>query len=50
MTWEISLHPEVESWFLAVCADDPESGDLIEMALDISPQRVQPPEGPWWTE
>ncbi|WP_308248207.1 type II toxin-antitoxin system RelE/ParE family toxin [Nocardia nova] len=24
----------MESWFLAVCADDPESGDLIEMALD----------------
>lgn len=34
MTWEISLHSEVESWFLAVCADDPESGNLIELALD----------------
>ena len=34
VAWQISLHPEVESWFLAVCADDPESGDLIELALD----------------
>ncbi|WP_327114343.1 type II toxin-antitoxin system RelE/ParE family toxin [Nocardia sp. NBC_01730] len=33
MTWEISLHPEVESWYLAICAGDPETGDLIEDAL-----------------
>lgn len=34
VTWEISLHVEVESWYLAICADDPETGDLIEDALD----------------
>ncbi|MET8877917.1 type II toxin-antitoxin system RelE/ParE family toxin [Nocardia sp. NPDC004604] len=34
MSWEISLHPEVESWYLAICVSDPETGDLIEDALD----------------
>ncbi|MFD6389242.1 type II toxin-antitoxin system RelE/ParE family toxin [Nocardia sp. NPDC055029] len=34
MTWEIVLHPEVESWFLAICDGDPETGDLIERAID----------------
>ncbi|WP_330253671.1 type II toxin-antitoxin system RelE/ParE family toxin [Nocardia sp. NBC_00565] len=34
MTWEISLHPEVESWYLVTCSSDPETGDLIEDALD----------------
>lgn len=34
MTWEISLHPEVEAWYLATCANEPETGDLIEAAID----------------
>ncbi|GAD83565.1 hypothetical protein NCAST_20_01330 [Nocardia asteroides NBRC 15531] len=34
VTWEIVLHPEVESWFLAICGTDPETGDLIERAID----------------
>jgi len=34
VTWEISLHPEVEAWYLATCANEPETGDLIEPAID----------------
>ncbi|MBF6161011.1 type II toxin-antitoxin system RelE/ParE family toxin [Nocardia cyriacigeorgica] len=34
MNWEVVLHSEVESWYLAVCVSDPETGDLIEDALD----------------
>lgn len=34
MSWEISLHPEVESWFLRTCAEDAESADLIKDAID----------------
>ncbi|WP_067179555.1 type II toxin-antitoxin system RelE/ParE family toxin [Microtetraspora niveoalba] len=34
MSWEISLHPEVEEWYLAICVDDPETGDLIADAID----------------
>ncbi|MGH3433409.1 MAG: type II toxin-antitoxin system RelE/ParE family toxin [Thermocrispum sp.] len=34
MSWEISLHPEVESWFLAICASDPATADLIQDAID----------------
>lgn len=33
-SWEISLHPEVESWYLAICADDPATADLIQEAID----------------
>jgi hypothetical protein len=32
--WEVSLHPEVEAWYLAVCKSDPETADLIEDAID----------------
>jgi hypothetical protein len=34
MAWEISLHPEVEVWYLALCKSDPETADLIEDAID----------------
>jgi hypothetical protein len=34
VTWEISLHPEVEAWYLDLCVSDPASGDLIQDAID----------------
>ncbi len=34
MAWEVSLHHEVEAWYLALCKSDPESADLIEYAID----------------
>lgn len=34
MAWEISLHPEVERWFLELCEDDPESADGIADAIE----------------
>jgi hypothetical protein len=34
VSWEISLHPEVEAWYLAICASDPETADLIKDAID----------------
>jgi hypothetical protein len=33
-TWEVSLHHEVEEWYLAICKSDPETADLIERAID----------------
>lgn len=32
--WEISLHQEVETWYLSICRSDPETADLIEQAID----------------
>lgn len=34
MAWEISLHHEVEAWYLGVCQSDPETADLIERVID----------------
>jgi hypothetical protein len=34
MAWEVSLHHEVEAWYLALCKSDPETADLIEDAID----------------
>ncbi|MBT2228196.1 type II toxin-antitoxin system RelE/ParE family toxin [Nonomuraea sp. NEAU-A123] len=34
MSWEISLHPAVEEWYLAICVSDPVSADLIRDAID----------------
>jgi hypothetical protein len=34
MAWEVSLHPEVEAWYLGLCKNDPETADLIEDAID----------------
>jgi hypothetical protein len=33
--WEISLHPEVEAWFLDLCQADPTSADLVAEAIDL---------------
>ncbi len=32
--WEVSLHQEVETWYLSICESDPETADLIEQAID----------------
>ena len=34
MPWEVSLHHEVEVWYLALCKSDPGTADLIEDAID----------------
>ncbi|SDJ83682.1 hypothetical protein SAMN04487820_102304 [Actinopolyspora mzabensis] len=39
MSWELELHQEVESWFLALSEEDPESADLVEQALDMLAER-----------
>ncbi|MER7457129.1 type II toxin-antitoxin system RelE/ParE family toxin [Micromonospora sp. NPDC126480] len=33
--WEVRLHPEVETWFLKLCATDPPSADLVSEAIDL---------------
>ena len=33
--WEVSLHAEVEDWFLAICVSDPVTADLIAEAIDV---------------
>jgi hypothetical protein len=33
--WEVSLHPEVEAWFLELCRVDPVSADLVAEAIDV---------------
>jgi len=30
----VTLHHEVEAWYLALCKSDPETADLIEDAID----------------
>lgn len=32
--WEVSLHHDVEAWYLTICESDPETADLIEQAID----------------
>ncbi|MGH3297177.1 MAG: type II toxin-antitoxin system RelE/ParE family toxin [Trebonia sp.] len=32
--WEVSLHQDVEAWYLSICESDPETADLIEQAID----------------
>lgn len=34
MAWEISLHEEVERWYLALCRDDPVTADGIADAIE----------------
>lgn len=34
MAWEVRLHHEVEAWYLGLCTSDPETADLIEVAID----------------
>ncbi len=33
--WEVSLHQDVEAWYLSICQNDPETADLIEQAVDL---------------
>ena len=33
--WEVSLHPEVEAWFLEICRTDPATADLVAEAIDV---------------
>jgi hypothetical protein len=33
--WEVSLHPEVEAWFLDICLTDPTTADLVAEAIDL---------------
>jgi hypothetical protein len=33
--WEVSLHPEVEAWFLELCRVDPTTADLVAVAIDV---------------
>jgi hypothetical protein len=33
--WEVSLHQNVEAWYLSICENDPESADLIGQAVDL---------------
>jgi hypothetical protein len=35
VVWEVSLHPEVEAWFLELCRFDPASADLVAEAIDL---------------
>lgn len=33
--WEVSLHAEVEAWFLEMCRADPVTADLVSEAIDL---------------
>jgi hypothetical protein len=33
--WEVSLHSEVEAWFIDLCRRDPISADLVAEAIDL---------------
>ncbi|MEV6526589.1 type II toxin-antitoxin system RelE/ParE family toxin [Longispora sp. NPDC051575] len=33
--WEVSLHHEVEAWFLDLCEHDPVSADRVAEAIDV---------------
>ena len=35
MAWEISLHEDVERWYLKLCRDDPETADGIADAIEL---------------
>jgi hypothetical protein len=49
MAWEVSLHPEVEAWYLGLCKSDPETADLIEDAIDQLVNEALPCGGRWPT-
>jgi hypothetical protein len=34
VSWEISLHEEVERWYLALCRDEPDTANLIADAIE----------------
>ncbi|WFE19979.1 type II toxin-antitoxin system RelE/ParE family toxin [Solwaraspora sp. WMMD937] len=33
--WEVSLHPEVEDWFIDLCRTDPATADRVAEAVDL---------------
>jgi len=33
--WEVSLHPEVEAWFIELCRTDPVTADRVAEAVDL---------------
>jgi hypothetical protein len=37
--WEVLLHPDVESWFLDLCHDDPPTAALIAEAIELLAER-----------
>ncbi len=37
--WEVSLHADVEAWFLDLCRTDPASADLVAEAIDLLVER-----------
>jgi len=37
--WEVSLHAEVEEWFLDLCRTDPVSANLVAEAIDVLAER-----------
>jgi len=34
VAWEILLHDNVDTWFLALCEADPETGNLVAAVID----------------
>ena len=46
MAWEISLHEEVERWYLDLCRNDPQTadriGDAIEQLAQVGPALGRP--------
>ncbi|WP_203704066.1 type II toxin-antitoxin system RelE/ParE family toxin [Asanoa iriomotensis] len=36
--WEVSLHREVEEWFLGICRTDPVSANLVAEAIELLAQ------------
>lgn len=44
--WEISLHPEVEAWFLELRRTDPVSADLVAEAIDLLAEQGPAPGRP----
>ncbi|HET8661535.1 MAG TPA: type II toxin-antitoxin system RelE/ParE family toxin [Micromonosporaceae bacterium] len=37
--WEVSLHADVEAWFLETCRTDPVTADLVAEAIDLLAER-----------
>jgi hypothetical protein len=34
VAWEILLHDDVDTWFLELCKEDPDSAELVAAAID----------------
>jgi hypothetical protein len=48
--WEVSLHQDVEAWYLSICQNDPETADLIEQAVELLAAEARRLGGRSWTE